>query len=227
MQNEKYPWAHALPDGWIYRTAKEGDEMSMQEIPVQLKCPRPRAWHEIKLKGLHGYWLIGSQHSLAITEAPYEQFSVLNPETFRVLTFPVYPDATVIASLMELERKFYDSFLARESPEPPQRMELPAVNGRMLTLDTPEALDCASAYLDAMKLEAEAKELRDLAEARVKQMMGDYAVIELPGLRCYHQTCPGRETLDKKKLAADGIELAKYMKTGKPYSVFRPYRLGK
>jgi hypothetical protein len=225
LTNERYPWAHALPDGWLIHSETE---MLTYQIPVQLKCPRPRSWHEIKLKGIHGHWLLGSQHTLAVTDAPFEQFSVLNPETFRVLTFPVYRDEILIGALMERERRFYDAYLIRaEPPEQTEKLELPAVKGQMMMLDTPEALDCAGAYRDALRLETEAKELRDLAEERIKKMMGEYRVIELPGLRCYKQDFPGRETLDKKKLQADGIDLTKYTKIGKPYSVFRPYLLGK
>ena len=215
------PWAHALPDGWLIDDGRE--------IPVQLKCPRPRSWHEIKLKGLHGYWLLGTQHSLAVTAAPYEQFSVLNPETFRVLTFPVYPDPEIIAELMRIERDFYAGFLERRRPieaETP-KIELPSIKGTLKYLAGPEAMEARDFYRTAMTLQEDAEALVEEAKARIAQMMGEAEVVEFPGLRVYWRDMPGRKTLDRSAMKNDGIDPAKYEKSGKPYKMFSPYWLGK
>jgi hypothetical protein len=129
---------------------------------------------------------------------------------------------------MEIEHRFHEAFLARhEPPSEVDKIELPAVDGKMVTINTDEATDCALAYRDAVILEKDAKELRKMAEARIKTLMGEATIAELPGLRCYNQMYPGRETLDKKALVADGIDVSKYQKVGKPYPVFRAFRLGR
>lgn len=222
IENDEYPWAHALPDGWIV--------VNDLQIPVQLKCPRVRSWHEIKLKGLHGYWLLGSQHCIAVCGVPYEHFSVLNPETMRLLQFPVYRDDELIASLMEIEKTFYANFMERNRPPEhiEKKIEMPStVGGELITIDTPDAIDTARTYLDALGLYNDAKALREQAEAKVKELVGDMEVVELPGLRVYNRTQAGRKTLDTKALKKDGIDLEKYQKVGEPFRTFRAYPLGK
>ncbi len=221
--NPAMPWAHALPDGWLLHPDMP------ETIPVQLKCPRPRSWHEIKLKGLHGYWLLGTQHSLAVTEAPYEQFSVLNPETFRILTFPVYPDAQIIERLMQIEKEFYAAFLERRRPAEAEtpRIELPAIMGTLKYLDTTEAMEARDFYKTATQLMEDAEALVDEAKARIARMMGEAEVVEFPGLRVYWRDMPGRKTTDKEAMQRDGIDPKKYEKQGAPYKQMNAYWLGK
>lgn len=223
LTNDKYPWAHALPDGWLLSTG--------EEIPVQLKCPRSRSWHEIKLKGLHGHWLLGSQHTLAITGAAYEYFSVLNVETMRLIHFPVYPDPELIAWLMDIERKFYARFLEGVRPEEEyvKPLDMPDIggDGSLLQLTDDNALAASAAYLEADELLAESENLKEFAVSRIKDLIGEARVAELPGLRVYHTPQDGRVTLDKKAMQKDGIELAKYEKRGQPFTTFRGFRLGR
>lgn len=226
LHNEQYPWAHALPDGWLYLTTGED---SAETIPVQLKCPRPRAWHEIKLKGIHGHWWLGSQHVLALTGAPYEHFSVLNVETMRLIHFPVYRDDAAIEHLMRIEKTFYESFQARQRPPetPSERIEMPVFAGELLKLEDEEALDAASTLIEAREITREAQALEEAAKKKIQALMGDARVAELPGLRAYNLLHDGRVTLDKPMMLADGIDVGKYEKRGKPYREFRTYRLGK
>lgn len=217
IYNELYPWAHALPDGWILENGNE--------IPVQLKCPRIRSWNEIKLKGIHSYWLLGTQHSIAVCNALYEHFSVLNPETFRLIQFPVYRDDELITRLMEMEEKFYNNFLNKKRPDEdePEKIEMPPLTGKLITIVNDEAIEAATAYRESKELFYDAKELMALAEKRIKELMGDAEVADLPGLRVYHRLQPGRKTLNKNAMESDGIELGKYYKEGKPYDWFRAF----
>lgn len=225
IYSEKYGWAHALPDGWVIRNNRE--ETESLDIPVQLKCPRIRGWHEIRLKGVHGYWLLGSQHTLAVTGAPYEIFSVLNVETMRVLDFEVQRDEGLIESLMALEKSFYDNFIARirppEQTEP--EIELPPSNGELVMIDGDDARSAAMAYLEAAELVNHAEELKKEAEAKVKSLMGAARVAELPGLRAYKTVQNGRVTYDTKAMLKDGLVIDKYEKRGSPFETFRGYRI--
>lgn len=219
IYNPAYPWAHALPDGWILATG--------EEIPVQLKCPRPRAWHEIKLRGIHGHWLLGSMHSLAVTGAPYEHFSVLNVETMRLIHFPVYPDAKIIDDLMAIEDQFYAAFEAGIRPlEPIEKIAMPNINGQMVEFVTDEALDLSRQWIEADELLADAEALKQQVEAKIKSWMGEARVIQLPGTRFYSIGSPGKKSIDKKAMQRDGIDPTKYEKTGNPYTTFRGYRIG-
>ena len=108
MFHASYPWAHALPDGWM--------EYDGEIVPVQLKCPRGRNWLELKLKGLHGAWLLGTQHSIAVCDVPLEYFSVLNPETLRLIHLPIYRDQALIDDLMGLESAFWEALQEGKRP---------------------------------------------------------------------------------------------------------------
>lgn len=194
MYNAKYPWAHALPDGWLYDISLETPP-DVQVIPVQLKCPRIKSWYDIKLRGIHGYWLIGSQHCLAVTGAPYEYFSVLNVEAMRLLHFPVYRDDELIGALMEIEREFHEQFQRRaRPPETAPALTAPALNGKLLTLDTREAHDVAEAYIASRTVRDEAAQLMEEAELRMRKLMGDARVVQLPKLVYYRIPVKGRET---------------------------------
>jgi len=221
LTSEQHPFAHALPDGWILASG--------EYIPVQLKCPRSRGWHEIKLKGLHSHWLIGTQHSLAITGAAYEHFSVLNVELMRLIHFPVYRDDELIEQIMKMEQAFYASFLERVRPNEDQQpqLKLPPTDGKVLMLDGDDALDAAQSWVEANNILNDAQSILEEAKTRLKEMMGDATVAELPGLRVYHIPQAGRKTFDKEKMKKDGIILDKYEKQGKPFNTFRVYKLGK
>ncbi len=220
LYHDAMPWAHSLPDGWLLTV----DDVA---IPVQLKCPRVRAWHEIRMKGIHGHWLLGSQHTLAVTGAPYEQFSVLNPETMRLITFPVYRDDELIPNLIKIEREFYTRFIARERP--PEHtgavIELPEPEGDYIQLSTPDAEHAASAYREAVEIMKEAEALKTAARDRIAELVGPVRVADLPGLRVHQVSSQGRMTIDKDAMKRDGIDPRKYEKRGNPFTTFRAYNL--
>lgn len=221
IYNTDYPWAHALPDGWLYPTDSE-------QVPVQLKCPRARSWYDIKRKGIHGYWLLGTQHSLAVTGAPYEYFSVLNADAFELVHFPVYPDQGLIDSLMQIEEEFYCAFKKRERPtEEKPHIDMPKPTGSIITLDDKEALEAATFFRECKQMVGDAKALMVEAESKVKSLMGDAEVMEIPGWRFYNTAQDGRKTFDKKAMAEDDIDFSKYQKRGKPFKTFRSYNIAK
>lgn len=217
----EYWWAHALPDGWVYCT----DE-NRTKIPVQLKCPRVRNWHKIRLHGVHSYWLIGSQHTLAITGAPYEIFSVLNPETMQLLHYEVPRDEKVIAALMDKEREFFENFERRVRPleEIMPDIELPAIEGQLIELEGEEAAAAETAYAEASALVDDAQALKDEAKKRLISLMGNARAADLPGgWRFYRTHMEGRKTYDHYRMQKDGFDLSKYEKRGAPYEIFRGF----
>lgn len=222
IYNGEMPWAHALPDGWI--------DWHGQTIPIQLKCPRARNWHEIKLKGLHGHWLLGAQHSIAVNEAPLEYWSVLNPETMRLIHFPVHREDKIIAMLMQREKAFYKSVLDDEVPFSAEieKIELPEVGGEMVTLTSEDALTAAAAYREAEDILRDAEALKESAKARIVELMNGHDVCEFPALRVYHREQAGRATFDKKALqkAHPEIDLSQFERVGKCFKTLRAFRLG-
>lgn len=216
------PFAHDLPDGWI-----DQDGLT---LPVQLKCPTSRNWHKIRLEGLHGQWLIGAQHTLAMHGAPMLYFSVLNPESMRLLHFPVLRDDALIAVIVSREHEFYRSVLDGVPPpvEPQEKIELPEIGGELVKIEGAEALATAAAWLEVEQLEQEIESLREAAKRKMLTLAANHAVFELPGLRVYNRELPGRATFDSKamKKAHPEIDYAPFEKQGKPYRTFRTYHIG-
>lgn len=223
LLSEKYPFAHALPDGWIM------DAAMTTEWPVELKVPTPQNWQRIRLQGVHDYWLVQCQHILAVTDAPHLEFGALNPVNMQVLAIHVVRDDALIASIMEREAAFFEQVRSGKRPEeaPPAPIDMPEIGGEMVTLTGDEALAAAAAYVEADEILKEAEALKESAKARIGQLMGNAQIAELPGLRVYRRIQEGRLTFDKTALAREHpeLDLSRYEKRGKPFETFRAYRL--
>lgn len=213
--DQNKPWAHTLPDGWVMFEGKR--------VPLQLKCPRPQGFADMKLNGIHDYWLLGTQHSMAITKCDVEYFSVLNPVTMELLHFPIYRDDTLINDLMEIEEKFFDSLKRSTRPEETPLLKVHLPPGELVVIDSEEAIQAASSYLLSREILLEAEALQGQAKNRLKALMGDAHVVQLPGLRCYNTQCDGRASLDTDKMIRAGINVDEFIKIGKPYTHFRAY----
>jgi len=233
VYNDKYPFAHALPDGWIQvlAPAADGDGHDRLEIPVELKVPTPQNWQMLRLKGVHDYWLIQCMHVIAVTNAPWLDFGALNPVTMQILPVRVNRDDDLIDSVMNREAEFFQTVRHGKRPEetPPAPIELPEIGGEMVTLTGDDALAAAAAYLEAEQILKDAEALKESSKARIEELMAGDGVAELPGLRVYNREQAGRVTFDKKALskAHPEIDLALYEKRGKPFKTFRAYRLGR
>lgn len=222
VYHDRYPFAHALPDGWI----------KGKPVPVELKVPTPQNWQMIRLKGVHDYWLIQCLHQIAMTDSESLLFGALNPVTMQVIDITVTRDQALIDSIMERESVFFD--LVKRGERPPdgrstEAVELPEVGGSMVTINTDASLAAAAAYIEAQQIRKDAEALEESAKARIEEMMAGSDVAELPGLRVYNREQAGRVTFDKKALAKahPEIDLSQYEKHGKPFRTFRAYRLGR
>ena len=218
IYNKTYPFAHSLPDGWIGAV-----------IPTELKVPRVRNWHRLRMYGLHTYWIVQCQHTLAVTGAPYIEFGALNPETLEVLHLTVQRDDALVDAIMQREADFMENVRHGLRPaEHVERIELPEYSGEIVRIDNDAAAAAARALIEATALRIEAEELEESAKARIKEMMGEAQACELPGLRVYHRMQEGRVTLDKAKFkkAHPEIDLSAFEKKGAPFRTFKYYRLG-
>lgn len=218
IYNPTYPFAHSLPDGWVGAV-----------IPTELKVPRVRNWHRLRMYGLHAYWIVQCQHTLAVTGAPYIEFGALNPETLDVLHLTVQRDDALIDTIMQREADFMESVRHGLRPvEHVERIELPEYTGEIIRIDNDAAAAAARALMEATALRLEAEELEESAKARIKELIGDAQACELPGLRVYHRMQKGRVTFDKAKLkkAHPEIDLSAFEKEGAPFRTFKHYRLG-
>lgn len=224
VYSKKYPFAHALPDGFI--------EHQAQSIPVELKVPTPQNWQMIRLKGVHDYWLMQCYHQLAVTGAPYLQFGALNPVTMQIVDVIVNRDDALIDSIMERESAFWEMLKRGERPAddhvPAEPMVLPETGGEMVTLTGDDALAAAASFIEAQEIRKDAEALEAAAKARILELMAGADVAGLPGLRVYNREQVGKVSFDKKALAKahPEIDLSQFEKRGNPFRVFKSYRIG-
>lgn len=224
VYSDKYPFAHALPDGWI--------DFSPKAIPVELKVPTPQNWQMIRLKGVHDYWLIQCLHQIAVTDAPFLEFGALNPVSMEIIAVQVKRDAALIDSIMDREAVFW-AHLKRgirpnENTMPADPIQLPEVGGEMVTLAGDDALAAAASFIEAQEIRRDAEALEAAAKSRIVELMASADVAELPGLRIYNREQAGKMSFDKKALskAHPEIDLKLFEKQGTPFRVFKTYRIG-
>lgn len=224
MYSDKYPFAHALPDGWI--------EMGSTAIPVELKVPTPQNWQMIRLKGVHDYWLIQCMHQIAVTHAPHLEFGALNPVTMEIIHVRVERDEQMIGYIMEREAAFWHGLKHGirpfEDAAQTEKIQIPEVGGEMVTLTGDEALAAAAAFIEAQEIRKDAEALEAAATARIVELMAGADVAALPGLRIYNREQAGKVSFDRKALAKahPEIDLSQFEKQGKPFRVFKSYRIG-
>ena len=133
IRNERYPWAHCLPDGWI---VFEGER-----IPIEIKVPTPENWRRLDV-AIADYIQCQSVHNSAVIESPALMLACLNPVTMEIYRQLYEPHQIAIDTLMESEQSFYDMYIIPRIPPPPQTLN-------DLKLRWPEALAGSRAYATA------------------------------------------------------------------------------
>lgn len=160
------------------------------------------------------------QHYLMVTGYTWGSFAFLiGGQTFR--TFDVEMDSEFQLALYELEAEFWRRVIENDPPpveagdcDTLKRM-FPADKGITMTLDRPELAADARRLVE---IKAQIKALdgaADELEARIKQTMGDAALLVLPGFGeiTWKSAKPSvRTKIDEDKLRADGL-YDKYART--------------
>lgn len=160
------------------------------------------------------------QHYLMVTGYTWGSFAFLiGGQTFR--TFEVKTDPDYQTELFRVEQEFWQRVLDDDPPpveagdcDTLKRM-FPADKGITMTLDRPELAADARRLVE---IKAQIKALdgaADELEARIKQTMGDAALLVLPGFGeiTWKSAKPSvRTKIDEDKLRADGL-YDKYART--------------
>jgi hypothetical protein len=76
----------------------------------------------------------------------------------------------------------------------------------------------ASEWLDYKSMEKDLDVQKDEVQLIVKRFGGR---LFIAGLDIAYDEYPGKQTIDKEALIADGVDVSKYLKTGKPYGTLR------
>lgn len=230
LYNPDYPFAHCLPDGWCAGS------------PIEIKWPRPMNFEKIRMNGLSSDYVIQAQHNIAVTGADKLFFAVCCCVTMDIVLVPVQRDDAFISEMIEKEAEFFelvksgaplDNLIETTATE----IEVPEYSGEMVYIADPTAVSAARVYLEADEVYQEAESLRKEAIERLKLAGRNMDAFEIreestgneptPILRCYNHEQQGRQTFDHKAAVSADPALAKYYKTGNPFTTFRAYDLSR
>jgi putative phage-type endonuclease len=224
IEHPEKPFIRANVDGQVWMKDGNGKGPGVLEI----KCPNLHTYLKIKREGVPEYAYIQDQHYLGVTGAKWGSLAIFCADMWELMWFDIDRDDDLIRRVFDEDELFWmNHVLAQVPPEeaPMVDLDLPTVGGELITLETPDWKKAADDLRLAKQIMDEAKELETQAKKKIQRLMeaAGSEVVEGAGIRAYWREQAGRKTLDKKAMQADGIDIAKYEKQGKPFRSFRPY----
>lgn len=175
---------------------------------VEVKCPGMRTFLRYDREGLPAHIIIQGQHYLGVTGYAWMDFIIFNADLWKLRHFTVERDDAFIEGLFEAERRFWTEHVEKRVPPPALGMlhqalpeiELPEVDGEIVTREDPEFAAAAEMLQQAQRLVDDADLVKEQAIQRLKELVGGYGVFEGAGLRAYWKPQAGRKTFDRKAL---------------------------
>lgn len=189
----------------IWRASLDGyGEVKGQKAVVEIKVPTSQ---KVGIDAQAGIipenYIMQIQWQMMIGEAEIGYFVVYDPDTQQSVVVQVEPNLELQQQLKEAANEFWDYFLKGEiMPDSLQVIE----DTKLETL-----------IKEASRLKEEMDALKKQLEP-LEEEIKSYATDD--GFRAYGYTCRftnGRTTYDYKKMAAEGVDIDKYSKTGKPF----------
>lgn len=236
------PWMRVNVDRCI-------ETVDPAEGPGYLECKtaNEHVFQNMLEEGMPPHYVLQVQHGLAVTGWRWGYFAVLEPYTFRFLSFRYERDEALIAVLNSAEEAFWQQVQAGEIPAKladfnDSRCEKCVYrrgcrNAEALPAkpkQKPRYLPDGDATLAALvagikRAEAQIDELettRETLREGVKALLGDRSHVLVPsqGVKLNLGTQSGRLMWDGRALDAEHPELAaQYKRRGEPFTVLRMY----
>lgn len=203
---------------------------------LEIKCPGIRTFMKCKREGPQLYYQIQLQHYLEVTGASYGAFAIFNPDLWELLTFDMERDKEWGRIIVDTDTAFWRDYVLTNTPPTvasPFTEKLPEVDcgSRFVRFTTDEWQEAIENLRAAKELKEESETLEAEAKATIQMIMDEAKanVAEGAGARIYWKEQAGKKTLDSKALekAHPELNLAEFMKIGKPSKAFRAYYLKK
>lgn len=201
---------------------------------AEIKCPSVAAYRRMQRYGLPETYIVQMNGYLGLSGYPVGEFIVFCADMMDVTPFEVEFDQTIYDAAVQSAVSLWQENItlgispAADSTDKPA-IEFTKIGGNLTIREDPAWVDAAGIMREAMQLERDATELKEMARTRIKEVIeNEYGRYEGAGLRLYFSQQAGRKTLDKKALAAahPEIDLGKFEKQGEPFEVLRPYLVG-
>lgn len=195
---------------------------------AEIKCPSIAAYRKYQREGLPESMVIQMQMYLGLTGYKSGVWIVFCADAWDLATFEIEFDHAIYSAAVNAAFEFWTRNVATgTAPEIDAKTDVAIEASGSVTFRDDEAFIAKSAALrEAIELERDAAELKEIAKKEFIECIEDApGIYECPGLRVHYNLRPGRKSLDKKAMAADGIDISKYEKTGSSFKEFRPYLL--
>lgn len=228
MRNEKYPFAHVLPDVWI----------EVGKHVADVKCPRPATCTKVRLVGIFAEWHCQAQHTMAVTETNRFTIAMFDPVQVILDVIEVQRDEGFIAQLLDAEAKFYEAVQRNEPPEPAEAEETYETPRTFPVLRGADDRRAMEHYLRVRDLLGETEDVMVLAKDRVKGLC-DAPYFEVHGVnhtledgrfqnvaRVHHKSRAGSRSLNREAViqafpdVEKGGKFWKVSKPSRPLSVY-------
>jgi len=224
MRNEKYPFAHVLPDVWI----------EVGKHVADVKCPRPATCTKVRLVGIFAEWMCQAQHTMAVTETERFTIAMFDPVQVILDLLEVPRDEAFIKTLFAAEASFYTAVLANVPPEPAEAEETYEAPDTFPVLRDHEATRAMEHYLRVRDLHKDADDVLALAKDRVKGLC-PATYFEVHGVnytledgtfhnvaRVHHKSRQGSRSLDRAAVVQAFPDVEKDEKLWKMSKPSRP-----
>lgn len=197
----------------------------------EVKCPSVAAFRKYQREGLPESMVIQMQVYLGLTGFKSGTWLIFCADMWELATFDIEFDEAIYNAAIEAAASFWNKHvLAGVAPEIDAERSFQQVEtggGTVTKRDDEAFVSKALALSEAISLKRDAEELFELAKADVLGAIEDVpGIYEGAGTRIYYTEQAGRKTLDKKAVAAAGIDLSPFEKQGKPFKVFKSFSVG-
>ena len=222
--------------------------------PGVLECKSANlfVYNKFVKEGLPQNYILQLQHELLASGYAWGAWAVLHPDSWRMTTFEVLPDAELQNAIIQHSQSFWPKV---ENGPAPDRLdvsdrrcqkclfrltchadEIAALVMQENDSSTDVEIDASLAPLitewnEAWDAEAEAKQNAEAIEERLKEAIGERQAIDAGIARVYYKSVAGRESFDKKAFLKAHPELAaevkeKFVTKGLPYRTLKIYMRG-
>lgn len=199
---------------------------------LEIKCPSIAAFRKFQREGLPQSYIIQANAYMGLGGYPKLTFCIFCADAWDAAIFTLDFDADIYKAAIDAGVKFWNEnvltdTVPQDSTSQDEAWTSFVERGGSVTIRDDEHFIAKAATLrEAIQLKADAEELFEVAKKDVLEAVEETCgIYECPGLRLHYTEQAGRVTIDKKAMAADGIDLTKYEKQGKPFKSFRPYLL--
>lgn len=202
-----------------------------ENIAAEIKVVSLASYRKLQREGLPESYVLQLQGYIGLGGYKSGIFIIFCPDQFDLISFDLAFDETIYNAAIEAAAKFWNNhILTGISPEVDAERSFQQVEtggGTVTKRDDEAFASKAMALSEAISLKRDAEELFELAKADVLEAIEDVpGIYEGAGMRIYYTEQAGRKTLDKKAVAAAGIDLSPFEKQGKPFRTFKSYAIG-